>query len=283
MKNTPEIENIPNGVKFIPNIPYRKGNDAWKLDLAMPKELGDTPRPAIVFIHGGGWRNGDKLSPNFLQPTLDYATKNYVCITINYRVLDEAPITACVEDVKNAVRWVRAHAETYHVDPNRIGATGNSAGAHLSAMLGLCPPSAGLEGNGPYQEHSSMIQAIVSSATPTNFLVPMSDREGKGESPRNPGPNSWRLEPEEIRAKVSPMTYINADTPPILLIHEASDQTVGVYHSDNFIKALRKAGAKDVNYILLGDNSGHGTFGRNIAFTEPARGAFFNRVLKSEE
>ena len=79
------------------------------------------------------------------------------------------------------------------------------------------------------------------------------------------------------------MSYVTEDTPPILLFHEASDRTVGVYHSDNLVDALRKAGSKDVNYILLGDGSGHGTYRRNLAFTEPAREAFFNRVLKSED
>ena len=284
------MERLPDGVKFIPDIPYREGNKTWKLDLAMPEEHGDTPRPAIVFIHGGGWRNGDKRAGAFLQPTIDYAAKGYVCITINYRMLDEAPITACVEDVKNAVRWLRAHAEEYNIDPNRIGATGNSAGAHLSVMLALCPPSAGLEGDGPYREHSSMVQAVAASATPTSFLIPMSERARQrkerarnGEAPQAQAPNSPQLESEETRAKISPMSYVTEDTPPILLFHEASDRTVGVYHSDNLVDALRKAGSKDVNYILLGDGSGHGTYRRNLAFTEPAREAFFNRVLKSED
>ena len=279
------MEQLPEGVKFISDIAYREGNKAWKLDLAMPEDRGEKPRPAIVFIHGGGWRNGDKRTPPFLRPTLTYATKGYVCVTINYRMLDEAPITACIEDVKNAVRWLRAHAEKYNVDTNRIGATGNSAGAHLSAMLGLCPPSAGLEGDGPYRDQSSMVQAIVASATPTSFLGFMSERarrrQQQGEQETRP--NAISLEPEDIRTKASPITYVNADAPPILLVHEMSDQTVGVYHSDNLVKALRKAGAKDVNYILLGDGTGHGVFGRNIAITEPIREAFFNRILKPKE
>ena len=130
---------VPDGVTFISNIAYRKGNEAWKLDLAMPKERGNDPRPAIVFVHGGGWRNGDKRAASFLNPTLSYAAKGYVCITVNYRLLkgNSRDIDQCVEDVKNSVRWLRAHAEKYNVDPNRIGATGNSAGAHLSVMLGI--------------------------------------------------------------------------------------------------------------------------------------------------
>ena len=248
------MERIPEGVKFIPDIAYREGNDAWKLDLAMPEAMGDKPRPALVIIHGGGWRNGDKRRINFLRPTLEYAGKGYVCVTINYRMLDESPITACIEDVKNAVRWLRAHAEEYNVDPNNIGATGNSAGAHLAVMLGLCPPSAGLEGDGPYQNQSSMVQAVVASATPTSFIGPMSDRARQRQ--RDTRPNALQAESEEVRTKASPITYANSDAPPILLVHEMSDRTVGVYHSDNLIKTLRKTGAKDVNYILLGDGTG---------------------------
>lgn len=279
------MQQLPEGVTFIPDIAYREGNEAWKLDLAMPTERGETPRPALVFIHGGGWRGGDKRRGGFLRPTISYADKGYVCVTVNYRMLNEAPITACVEDVKNAVRWLRAHAEEYNIDPERIGASGNSAGAHLAVMLGVCPPSAGLEGDGPYQEYSSMVQAVVASATPTDFLSVMSDRQrnrSNAQAARPPRKNELRLESEEVRAKTSPVTYASADAPPILLVHAISDRTVGVYHSDKLVRALREAGAKNVSYILLGDESGHGAFQRNIAFTEPAREAFFNRVLKAK-
>ncbi len=280
------MERAPEGVTVLPNIAYREGNEAWKLDLAMPEERGTNPRPAIVFIHGGGWRNGDKRANSFLNPTLEYAAKGYVCITVNYRMLNEAPINACVEDVKNAVRWLRAHAEKYNVDPKRIGAAGNSAGAHLSLMLGVCPASAGLEGDGPYQEYSSAVQAVAASATPTSFIIPMSERQRQqqGQADRSNRravqPNAIQLESNELKSKVSPMSYISDNVPPILLFHEISDRTVGVYQSDNFIAALREAGANDINYILLGDKTGHGAFQRNIAFTEPVREAFFNRILK---
>ena len=272
------LKRVPDGVTFLPNIAYREGNEAWKLDLAMPSKRGNSPRPALVIIHGGGWRSGDKRAASFLNPTLDYAAKGYVCITVNYRLLKDnsTAIDHCVEDVKNAVRWLRAHAEKYNVDPNRIGATGNSAGAHLSVMLGICPKDAGLEGDGPYQEYSSDVQAIAASATPTNFLIPMSPRARERFEQEKSNPDSKR---DALRKKISPITYVIADTPPMMLFHEASDNTVGVYQSDTFIQALRDAGAKDVNYMLFGDGSGHGVFQRNIAVTEPAREAFFARTL----
>lgn len=270
---------LPEGVTFVPNIAYREGNDAWKLDLAMPNERGDSPRAAIVFIHGGGWRNGDKRAPGFLNPTLGYAAKGYVCVTINYRlatVVGPGQIYRCIEDVKNAVRWLRANASKYNIDPNRIGATGNSAGAHLSVMLGLCPQDAGLEGDGPYQDYSSAVQAVAASATPTSFLIPMSERARERFEQASQQADEEQL---TMARKISPITYVNADAPPMLLFHEESDNTVGVYQSDTFIEALRSAGAEDVNYLLLGDGSGHGVFGRNISITEPIREAFFARTL----
>jgi len=254
------LEQAPKDVTVIPDIAYREGNNAWKLDLAMPTERSAKPRPAIVFVHGGGWVSGDKRTSTFLKPALEFAAKGYVCITINYRL--GGAKHACVEDAKCAVRWLRAHAEKYNVDPDRIGAYGNSAGAHLVAMLGICPASAGLEGDGPWQEYSSMVQAVVASATPTRPRV-------RGGS-------------EEDARKIAPMTYVSADAPPFLLVHEESDRTVPVSNSDDFVKALRQAGAGDVTYMRYTDGSGHGTFMVNIKETGPARERFFARTLKEK-
>ncbi len=201
-------------------------------------------------------------------------------------MLDEAPITACIEDVKCSVRWLRAHAETYNVDPDRIGAYGNSAGAHLVAMLGLCPPSAGLEGDGPWQHHPSMVQAVVSSATPTSFLGPMNERLGPISSDNTPDAVGRRMPanipyllPEEIRKKISPITYVRADAPPFLMVHEESDAVVGVWQTSDFVQALQEAGAKDVTFMHLEDGSGHGAFFRNSSETVAAMEAFFQRNL----
>ena len=284
---------IPDGVKVVPDLAYREGHERWTLDLAVPAEEGGPPRPAIVFVHGGGWRSGDKRREPFLGPALEFAAKGYVCITVNYRLLSHAPFPACVEDVKCAVRWLRAHAEKYNVDPERIGAYGNSAGAHLVAMLGLCPPSAGLEGDGPWQDQSSMVQAVVCSATPASFLVAMNDRvrdadqksrparDAKQSTDRQAAGRPRTQMPEELRRKISPMTYVSADAPPLLIIHDAADRTVSVRQSDEFAKALKEAGAKDVTYMRFDEGFGHGVFMRNIEVTGPARKAFFERTLKN--
>ena len=136
------------------NITYGKAGDTeLKLDLARPK--GDGPFPAIVFIHGGGWYQGNRQG--YRGQIQEAARRGYVAATISYRLMqfDESekeattatPIfPAQIHDAKAAIRWVRANAKKYHVDPNRIGVTGGSAGGHLSLLVGLTDPSSNLEG-----------------------------------------------------------------------------------------------------------------------------------------
>ena len=247
------------GVLLELNIPYREGHELQNLDLAMPEAEPDNPRPAIVVVHGGGWVRGDKRNANFVELMLDYAARGYVAINVNYR-LDRTK-RPCVEDVKSAVRWLRAHAGKYNVDPNRIGASGNSAGAHLVAMLGLSHGEKRLD-SGPWQEHSSAVQAVAASATPTR--------------PNVPGGT------EADKTLIAPMTYVSADAPPFLLFHEASDSTVNVSNSDDFVAALKEAGATDVIYKRYTDGSGHGVFRANLEETAPEMMRFFARALGTE-
>jgi acetyl esterase/lipase len=223
------LKRTPDGVTVLPDIAYRQGNEAWKLDLAMPRERGGAPRPAIVYIHGGGWTKGDKRGKG-IGSVLGYAAKGFVCISVNYRL--DVDKKACVEDVKCAVRWLRAHAKKYNVDPNRIGAAGNSAGGHLALMLAVCPASAGLEGDGPYQQYSSMVQSAHCSSTP--IMPGFRGSRGKGADP-------------DVK-KIQPMTYISGDVPPLYFIHGTEDTKAPVRYVDDFVKALRQAGAKDITY-----------------------------------
>ena len=142
------MKQVPEGVTFIPDIAYREGHEAWKLDLRCPQSAGSLSVQPLFLSMAVGGEMGDKRRGGFLRPTIGYAAKGYVCVTVNYRMLDEAPITACVEDVKNAVRWLRAHAEEYNIDPERMARVEIPLARHLAVMLGVCPPSAGLEGDG---------------------------------------------------------------------------------------------------------------------------------------
>jgi acetyl esterase/lipase len=254
------LKRTPDGVTVLPDIAYREGNNAWKLDLAMPKERGDAPRPAIVYIHGGGWTKGDKRGKG-IGAVLHYAAKGYVCISVNYRL--DVDKKACVEDVKCATRWLRAHAEEYNLDPDRIGAAGNSSGGHLALMLAVCPASAGLEGDGPYQEYSSMVQAAHCSSTPIM-----------------PGFRGLRGKPADPDVqKIQPMTYVSGDVPPLYFIHGTEDTKAPVRFLDDFVKALREAGAKDITYKRYADGTGHGAYVKHIEEARLAREAFLARTL----
>ena len=256
------VELAPEGVIVFPNISYREGNDAWKLDLAMPEDRRDERLPAIIYIHGGGWVRGDKRGQG-IETSLGYATKGFVSISLNYR-LDVDKI-ACVEDVKCAVRWLRAHAEQYNVDPNRIGAAGNSAGAHLALLLAICPKSAGLEGDGPYQEFSSRVQSAHCSSTPTKPRF----RKGKGAG-------------QDV-TKLHAMSYASADTPPLFFIHGSADTRMApVSQMDEYVKALREMGAKDITYVRYDDGTGHGAYVQHLEESRRSREAFFIRTLMNK-
>ena len=273
------LKDVPDDVVIEPDIFYRQGGSkAWQLDLVRPKAVSDGLRPGIVFIHGGGWRSGDKRKGVFLSGAIEYAQRGYVCITVNYRLVDEARFPACVEDVKTAVRWFRAHAEKYQLDPTRIGGFGNSAGAHLVAMLGLTGPDVGLEGDGPYRDQSSLLQAVCASATPTDFLFhPQGRTRHKAFEGLLGGPSDTL----ETRAKrASPIHYARATAPPFLLIHGTADKTVDVAHSDRFLAAMQKAGAKDITLLRI-ERAGHGVFVQQAAKTKPAMEAFFRRTLRA--
>ena len=270
----------PEGIALVTDIPYREGNEKWKLDLAMPEERGDDLRPAVVFVHGGGWRSGDKGGGQWRSMPLEYAKNGYVCMSVNYRLTDEAPFPACVEDVKCAVRWLRANAQRYGVDPNRVGAYGNSAGAHLVAMLGLVGLDAQLEGDGPNLDQSSLVQAVCCSATPTDF--PNWGAPGtsfRGESTLLAGPAETLAERKE---QASPISYVGADAPPFLIIHGTADGTVPFEQGERFAAALKEAGAKDVTFMKF-DGAGHGVFGQHSNETHPAMARFFARTLGGRE
>ena len=221
-----------------------------RLDLVVPAGLGH-PAPAIVWIHGGAWRGGDKREfESFLRES---AGAGYVAVSINYRLAPKHIFPAQVEDSKCAVRWLRANAERLHVDPKRIGAVGSSAGAHLAMMLGAMEPSDGLEGDGGAGEMSSRVQAVVSYAGPTNLCSPFPAITGPLLATFLGGPVGEKL--EAARA-ASPLTYVGAGDPPMLLIQGTKDPLVSYGQAYQMAEALTKVGVAGRVELLLGE--GHG-------------------------
>ncbi len=274
------IGQLPEGVQVSPDIAYDERSEAQKLDLYMPPQADGSLRPAIVVVHGGGWRSGDKQGGQWSRIPAEYASRGYVAISVNYRLSGEAPWPAQIEDVKAAVRWLRSNASDLRVDPQRIGAYGNSAGAHLVSLLGLVSAEDGLEGSGPNQGHSSLVQAVCASATPTDFL----NWGAEGRLPQRLG-NTFLAGPPEALAnraeQASPITYAREGAPPFLLIHGTADRTVPIQQSDRFAQALRDAGAEEVRYMIF-DAEGHGVFRSQQLLTYPAMKAFFDKALSLE-
>src|SRR5262245_3743148 len=166
----------PADVTVLHNLRYREEpSKSWVMDLAMKKDLTGKPRPGIVFIHGGGWIEGDKSSftsrkhgvPSNIE---DFAALGFVAATINYRLAGEPPFPAALKSCTCAVRWPRARAKDYNPDPTYIGSWGTSAGGHLALRRGMAGKEAGLEGAGPYQQESSMVQAAVTDSGPVDLF-----------------------------------------------------------------------------------------------------------------
>jgi acetyl esterase/lipase len=220
----------PKRITVYDDVRYREGESkSWTLDLAVPENFGDERRPAFVIVHGGGWRAGSKRDRPYRAMLSEYALKGFVTMSVEYRLTGEAPIPACIEDVKCAIRWLRAHADQYKVDTNRIAAYGHSAGAHLVMMLAMTADVPELEGNGPWKDHSSQITAAIGGSTPTVLGARFGDAAGK----------------------YSPLTYVRTELPPMLLIHGTADTTVRVETADAFVEKLKEAGFGDLTYVKI--------------------------------
>lgn len=256
-KDMPVGEKTPKQIRVFDDLAYRSGESkAWRLDLAMPENFGDEKHPALVIVHGGGWRAGTKRDRPYRTLLLDYALKGYVTVSVEYRLLGEAPFPACIEDVKCAVRWLRAHAAEYHVDPTRIGAFGHSAGAHLALMLAMCPASAGLEGDGGWNEFSSQVNAVVAASTPVHV---------RGTDPEA---DHW-----------SPTSYITNNLPPILLIQGTKDEIVSPATVNAFVDKLKLVEGLDVTYLQV-TNGVHATaYDMYVETSRNAMERFYARTL----
>lgn len=204
----------------------RYGTREVMLDLYLPKERPAAAIPCIVVVHGGGWKNGDKQ--RFARHAAYLASQGFAAACIGYRLLPEVGIPECIQDAKAAVRWVRANASRYRINPDRIGAIGGSAGAHLVAMLGTSYKETKLEGAGGNPGVSSRVQAVVAMAAPTDFSLFAS--------------NSVKMDRDMI-SLVSPINYVDKDSAPLLLLHGEADKAVPMQQSEVMLAKYRAAGA----------------------------------------
>ena len=250
------------GVTVHRDLPYvTQGHYRQKLDLYLPG--GTQPLPLIVWVHGGAFRLGGKGD----KVPLKYVDRGYAVASINYRLSQHALFPAQIEDCKAAVRWLRAHAAQFGLAPQRFAAWGESAGGHLAAMLGVTGHVRALEA-GEHLDVSSRVQAVVDYFGPTDFLQMDAHREPGGQvhdSPDSPeselvgGP--IREHPDRV-ARANPVTYVQPDAAPFLIVHGEVDPLVPHHQSELLVAALQEAGVSVSFYTVRG--AGHG------GFTDPA-------------
>jgi acetyl esterase/lipase len=264
------VPKLPEGIQVLRDLQYvNGGHDRNKLDLYLP-EKADHPLPLIVWIHGGGWQAGSKER----CPGVPLTAKGYAVASLNYRFSQDAIFPAQIEDCKAAIRWLRAHAKKYDLDPDHIGVWGGSAGGHLVALLGTTGAVKELEGSGGNLEQSSRVQAVIDWYGPANLLTigPKSTRSQLiGGDPQ---------ENKEKAAKASPVTYVSRDAAPFLIMHGDKDDTVPISQSEELAEALRKVGAEVTLVVVPGASHG----GRQ--FTDPENMKriedFFNKHLRRQ-
>jgi acetyl esterase/lipase len=261
-------------VKTERDIVYTKaGGTELKLDVVAP-EQGEGPFPAVLVIHGGAWRAGDKgqVGPVLTQ----FATRGYVAVSPQYRFCPKEPFPAQVHDVKAAVRWMKAHARERRIDPDHIGAMGFSAGGHLALMLGVTGPGDGLEGDASAGAPDTRIKAVVNYFGPTDL--------GAKDIPDRSKPlvkdflGATPTDRPDLAAKASPRTYVSKDDAPTLTFQGTKDPLVPHTQAVLLADAMTAAGVPGRVELMVG--AGHGWGGKDIEHTMVETFRFFDQNLK---
>jgi len=249
--NAPEAARILRDLAYIPD-----GHERQKLDLYLPTQSeGDGPMPLIVWVHGGAWRAGSKQNCRSIR----FLKQSYAAASINYRLSQHAIFPAQIEDCKAAIRFLRANAGKYNIDPDRIGVWGSSAGGHLVALLGTAGDVKQFD-KGPNLHVSSRIQAVCDYFGPTDFTK-MNDFKGRMDHDVPDSPESQLVggpvqENKEACRRANPITYISKDDPPFLICHGDKDMLVPHNQSVLLNTALKKAGVNVKFHTVKG--GGHG-------------------------
>lgn len=274
-KKRKPVEKLPAGVQVIRDLEYKQPfRRPLLLDLYRPK-LVSKKLPVVVWIHGGGWKNGskDKCPASWL------ATHGFAVASINYRLTQEAQWPAQIEDCREAVRWLRQNAGQFRLDANNIGIWGSSAGGHLVAILGTI--------DAPVSEKvSSRVQAACDWFGPTDLLTMPPNTVSKDRSlemvANSNGAKLLGATVRDIPEKAkhaSGLYHVSADDPPFLVMHGDEDPGVPISQSERFVKALRAAKV-DVTWQVV-KGAGHG----GKLFKTPEMSAvvrrFFERTLKN--
>ncbi|WP_281612571.1 alpha/beta hydrolase [Flammeovirga sp. SubArs3] len=246
---TPEKEiNIPEGLTY-QVIQYREDaktpKRANQLGISY-KDDGQKKKPVVVFIHGGGWANGDK--DNVLYQVFNVAKQGFVGVTISYRLVSEGDFPVCIEDVKEAIRCLKSKEGELPLDLDRIGIWGYSAGAHLSLMIGLSPEDT--FHSGTYTDYDCKVKTIMPVSTPTDFVI-KPEREWFPKFL-----NEEQVADIAFQQSVSPTHYVHQGQPKIFMIHGTADKIVPSYHYLNFKKVCEEKGINNFTLYEI-EEGGH--------------------------
>jgi len=258
------------------------------LDVYLPED-GAGPFPVVFYIHGGGWSMGTKTM-GFLGGAIGLLRHGYAVLSVDYRLAPKTRFPEFIFDVKTAVRWARAHADEYGFDPARFGMAGDSAGGHITLMLGFTahrPEYAG-ESYG-WGECSDELQAICDMYGPSDLATPMEEYYRASGVPRPnrgaPGkPSAFKhvfgTDDANLLRLISPLSLVHRDIPPVLILHGVKDGVVPYQHSTLLAEKIREVCGKDRAELILYDDRNHADFGFNTDENSDTMAAFFNRYLK---
>ncbi len=234
---------VPEDIQEIKNIEYKNVNGkSLQLDIYKPKNLIGTT-PLLVFIHGGGWRSGERA--DYLVYLIAFAKKGYVTATVSYRFLETAPYPACVEDITDAVQWFYKNGDGYCYDPDQIALIGGSAGAHLAMLAGYGwkKPGAQSDTTSGY-ESKHHIKAVVDIYGPSDLTTEFS----RTNSTVTGFLAKSYTEAPGLYLEASPIHYVNKSSPATMILHGTSDQIVPVSQSDMLKIKLDSLGVPNVYY-----------------------------------
>lgn len=264
-KPAPEGLGVPRDTRFYQDIAYiENGHERQKLDLFLPpasQVKAGEKLPVVIWIHGGAFRYGDKGGRFRALPML---SKGCAVASLNYRLSQHAVFPALLEDCKAAIRWLRAHAETYGLDPGRFVSWGESAGGYLGSMLGTTGDVKEYD-VGANLEFSSRLQGVVDFYGPSDFTVMDEQaKETPGADQNHDAPDSPEsrliggpVQDHQDKARAAnPITYVSKDDPPFLIIHGDNDKLVPYGQSVLLHRALKQAGVP-VTFRTV-EGAGHG-------------------------
>ena len=248
-----------------------------QLDLYLP--AGSQNQPLVVWIHGGGWRQGSRSNPKLLALT----KHGFALASISYRFTDRAVFPAQIHDCKAAIRWLRAHSSEYGYDSEHIAVAGSSAGGHLALLLGVSADVPELEGTiGDCRSQSSRVQAIVDYYGPSDFVLRGQTQperaytEKSGSLALLGGKGSGKIDPDMERF-ASPASYVSLDDPPLLVLHGDDDKTVLLDQSQRIVNLYQQQGLDSRLIVVRGSGHGGSVFFRGMHF-QTAR-TFLSRHL----